>query len=292
MRLKHFVYLFLLLTWVQSALAAQMAVVSTSRAVVYADQALSSPIGYIRQGRRLMVGTVARNRGTVLPIVVAGKVAYIQMRDVTLSDQYAEALDGQQQGPRELEHMVEEFTDDSKFQYDFTENNYVILGQTIVAPGSTLDSINQDENLETKNFTNWTLTFEHRPIISRYSFGVGLTYFSLDQGAYRVQSLSAEGHIYYSLLRFRFISLEALGGLSLSGDFRFSDEFDQQRGGLFGYHLGAQVRLAPRSKLGGVAQVGLKSLRPIGIEEVYSDSPRELSSFGGVYFFAGLAYKL
>ena len=75
----------------QDLWAAQDAMVITDSAVVYSDEKMSSPVGYIRKGRKIRVGDVARNKAQVYPIIVSGKVAYIRVIDVTTEKESVEA---------------------------------------------------------------------------------------------------------------------------------------------------------------------------------------------------------
>lgn len=62
--------------------AAQTAMVISDRALIYADELMTSPIGYVRKGKKIKIGDIPRNRAQVYPIIVSGKVAYIKAQDV------------------------------------------------------------------------------------------------------------------------------------------------------------------------------------------------------------------
>lgn len=63
--------------------ASQEAIVTSPRAIIFSDQEMSSPIGFISQGKKIKIGDTARNKAQVYPIVVSGKIAYIRTRDVS-----------------------------------------------------------------------------------------------------------------------------------------------------------------------------------------------------------------
>ncbi len=65
------------------ASAKQTAIVIVERAVIYADAQLSAPVGFVRKGKNLVVGDIARNHSQVYPIIVSGKIAYIRVLDVS-----------------------------------------------------------------------------------------------------------------------------------------------------------------------------------------------------------------
>ncbi len=62
--------------------ASQDAMVISDRALIYADELMTSPIGYVRKGKKVKIGDIPRNRAQVYPIIVSGKVAYIKALDV------------------------------------------------------------------------------------------------------------------------------------------------------------------------------------------------------------------
>ncbi len=67
----------------QNLLASQEAIIVSENAIIYADKKMSAPVGYVRKGKRVRIGSVARNRAQVYPIVVSGKVAYVRSLDVS-----------------------------------------------------------------------------------------------------------------------------------------------------------------------------------------------------------------
>ena len=71
--------------FLSSAFAAQVAIVISDRAIIYADRQMSAPIGYLKKGKKLKVGEVKRNKGRVLPVVVNGRIAYIKVADIQTS---------------------------------------------------------------------------------------------------------------------------------------------------------------------------------------------------------------
>jgi hypothetical protein len=80
---KYFGLFFISFLLCHKLQAAQDAMVSSERAVIYSDQAMSSPIGFISYGKKITIGEIPRNKSQVYPIIVSGKVAYIRAADVT-----------------------------------------------------------------------------------------------------------------------------------------------------------------------------------------------------------------
>lgn len=67
----------------QVSWSAQEAIVVVEKAVIYSDKEMTSPIGFVRKGRKVVIGEIPRNKAQVYPIVVSGKLAYIKFADVS-----------------------------------------------------------------------------------------------------------------------------------------------------------------------------------------------------------------
>jgi hypothetical protein len=69
--------------------AAQWAYVTNEKAVIYADQQMTSPIGYVTKGNKVRIGEVSRNKGRVYPIIVNGRIAWIAEQDIQTNKRLA-----------------------------------------------------------------------------------------------------------------------------------------------------------------------------------------------------------
>ncbi len=83
--LKFFKSALFLCLYCGSLSAAQWARVSSPKAVLFADPAMSSPIGYFKKGQKIRVGEVPRNKGRVLPTVYKKKIVYVRIVDLETS---------------------------------------------------------------------------------------------------------------------------------------------------------------------------------------------------------------
>lgn len=82
---------FLLLFLCHDLWAIQDALVMKEKAVVYADEKMTSPIGFIRRGKKIKVGDIPRNKAQVYPVLVSGKMAYIRVIDVSTEKESVDA---------------------------------------------------------------------------------------------------------------------------------------------------------------------------------------------------------
>lgn len=56
--------------------------VTAEKAIIYSDEQMTSPIGFVRRGKKIKVGDIARNKAQVYPLIVSGKMAFIRVLDV------------------------------------------------------------------------------------------------------------------------------------------------------------------------------------------------------------------
>jgi len=75
-------FIFITFLFCPALWAAQDAVIIVERAVVYSDEGMTSPVGFISRGKKVRIGELARNKGQVYPIVVSGKIAFIRVQDL------------------------------------------------------------------------------------------------------------------------------------------------------------------------------------------------------------------
>ncbi len=270
--------------------AAQIAVVSVPKAVIFSDQNLTTPLGYIAYGKKVRVGEVERKDGTVLPIVISGRIAYIQIKDISIKSFNEE--EGYK-NPKITEHDVA-----LTFQTDqdkLSENNFASLSLGSFSGGNEWKSISDSSNDDVSNFKIFSLHMEHRNPIQRVSWGFGLSYISVTQSELKAKTLTIDGNLYYALFHFHYLTIEGFGGLSFSGDFQLiqGDDVQKTKGIAYGYNFGGIARVLPYSKLGFFAGVALKKLIIKDLEPIEDANENDvyLNSLSGVNIFAGVSYK-
>jgi len=64
--------------------AAQDAFVIVERAVIFSDEGMTSPVGFVPRGKKVRIGDLLRSKAQVYPIVVSGKIAFIRAQDLNL----------------------------------------------------------------------------------------------------------------------------------------------------------------------------------------------------------------
>lgn len=289
-------FLILLLGFISEIHAAQLAVVKSSKAIVYAEASLSTPIGYVTSGRRLLVGEVVQKRGTVLPIVVAGKIAYIRLIDINIVEEEG-ILPGNEKKVRE--HTVADSLESNQIER-LTGDSFVVANLNTFSMGEEWDNLSELEGLESgASAQGINVMFEYRPTNERMSFSIGLGYYSAGEEEMRFRMITVEGNYYYSPIKFGLVSMELFGGLLFSGDARvqMSAATEEARGTMYGYQLGVQGRLLPKYKFGAVAGLALRNMSFGSLDEIerqtgeFSYDKVSFGKISSVNLFAGVSYR-
>lgn len=261
---KIFIALLLILSI--PAWSFQYAVIQKEKAIIYADQKLTSPIGYIAEGKKVKVGEVLRQSGNILPIAISGKIAYIQVNDLLLSSGLKTKLDEDSKKSGITKRSVQLIGD--KPVDKFAENNYLVYSMrpfTFQGDWSTISN-QQGNTLNSKGIGHY-LSLIHRSPLRSFNFGLslGLSYLkqeTLEIGAY-IFNLNAE----YVVFRTQLFSFEltASAGHSVKAIMRETSQDYRYNTNIFGWGYGMQMVLFPQSKFSFAANYSKRQLGFYGI---------------------------
>ena len=67
-----------------SSLAAQKAIVSVEKAVVYSDSSLDVPLGYVKRGQKIIVGDVKKRHNKIIAVALIGRIGWIHVEDIQI----------------------------------------------------------------------------------------------------------------------------------------------------------------------------------------------------------------
>lgn len=283
-------YIFLLIILFSSSLkAAQVGIVASLKAIIYADIDLKSPIGFVRRGKKVAVGSVKRRRGEILPVNVNGQVGWIKVSDLLLPSEenaYNSSI-------KELEHDV---GSENTIQDPLDENNFILFSYgPLSASVAGEDSFEGgfDENL-TDSF-ELSLMFQHKNPYLPVHWGLGFEYIEGNFLPYSVRSLNVKGGLSYVPLRMKILSLEFYGNITLSGDFRVGSEgLGEYKGNMVGLDYGSLLRFLPESKLGFYGGAGFTFYKLLDLDEVESLTSNKIlnvTQVSGFKLMGGISYK-
>ena len=64
------------------AYALKRAMIKSERALVYADEELTAPLGFIKRGKEVTISENTTKSGKLYRMIVSGRIAYIQNKDL------------------------------------------------------------------------------------------------------------------------------------------------------------------------------------------------------------------
>lgn len=268
--------------------AAQVAIVKVSKAIIYADIELKSPIGYVSKGKQLAVGEVKRRRGEILPVSINGRVGWIRVSSLRLPSE-EKVFD---EGKKVTEH---ELNDEKRIKDPLSQNNYLTVrtGPGGMSVNGSVDGAAEfDTTLTSSN--ELSIMYEHKNPYYLTHWGVGLDYFSAKVENYEFRTINIKAGFAWVPIRLSWVSIEAYANLVVSGDFRVNSiGIGEYKGNMYGADYGGVFRLLPEYKIGLLLGAGLTYYRFSGLTQIENssdDTTLSFNSISGTKVFAGLSY--
>lgn len=292
--LKHLIFLVVFaLAPIHSTLAAKIAQITIPKAIIYADEALTSPLGHVSNGKLIPVGSPLEKNPDIVPVIISGRLAYVHIQDIRYVSKEDEELEKRRGAPRE--HRIDEefLTVEDKL----TENNYFSFGFGSMEVGEDVKNffINVD-GVEKTSATRLYADFIHRNPINRFGFGVGIEYITVSSSNAGIAALFINPQVSFSLIRIKKLNIETYGvinigaGNTIKVDNNFANE---PRGWFFGGEVGLRGLFPISNKWSLIGSVGIKNLKAFDITGIeYGDGTQkgDINSMGGIGYLLGLSY--
>lgn len=296
-----FVFLFVTTSvWAQNLIGPRVAKIIVPRAVVYADENLISPLGYIPNGKIIAVGNPRKVNRDIVPTVISGRVAYLELTDIEYQE---EKLEESKTGELR-EHNIDIVL--KKPEEKLNENNSVYFSISRFNAGSDFERTILDlEDLEARSwFTSFNLSLLHRKPLSRFFFGVGWEYSMLDAADAHFKFFILNPQIGFTPIRNQlfnldlFFNLDFSTGSNITIDNNLSDE---PSGFLFGPQLGARLITTSHLKYRIFGTLSYRLYKTYGytaFRRTTENSPTEDEEFlgfdklGGINVGLGICFDL
>ncbi len=124
--------------------AAQDAIVVVERAVIFADEIMSSPIGFVSRGKKVRIGEKSRNKSQVFPIVVSGKIGFIKASDLEMGQ-------GVEDQKSFMMERFQNYTKETPIETTFTLATFNYNSQVLLT--STNGEIEDKDNISWSGFS-------------------------------------------------------------------------------------------------------------------------------------------
>jgi hypothetical protein len=249
----------------------KIAKVIVPRAVVYADENLLSPLGYIGNGKLIPVGNPRKVNKDIVPIVISGRLAYLEQTDIeyveerieTKSEKYGKILENNK------EHNIDIIL--MKPEEKLNENNSILLQFGGFQGGLEIKNTMYNlENSESSWINSINATFLHRKPYSKYFYGVGFEYDYINAGSTSLKFFFMQPQIGYTLTKNPIFSLDLFGGVDFTTGTNTAvdaNHADDPTGFIWGPNLGVRIIAAPTFKYQIFGALNYRKLKAYGFEK-------------------------
>ncbi|MBT7609426.1 MAG: hypothetical protein HN576_06705 [Bacteriovoracaceae bacterium] len=299
-KIAYLILFILFLIANNNAYAVRYGLVVSKRAVVYSDKKLESPIGFIRAGKKIMIGETERRRGSIISTVVTGRIVWVKLSDIAIETEDYKSTD--RKVSKRFTISEEEFRDkNEKAEDTLFNNNFIHFSFGIFNLDEEFEQFSNDLGVEPKlHSENFNIDIVHRTPYHRSFWSMGLAYYTQSHDEYKWSAFIGQFTYYWSLIKSRVFTIDLYGGVMITGDFKLITNnltttlTSNDSGNALGYKFGGQLKLFPYSAIGLVA--GLSNqyfiINELGPITTSVNPETELNSIGGINIYFGLSWKL
>lgn len=273
----------------------QAARVIVPKAIVYSDEAMNSPLGYISNDKLITVGSPRKRNPDLVPLVIYGRLAFIELKNLHYESDSMEMQNSKRGAPRE--HNIDDVL--AKPEEKLSENNSAYFHFHQFYAGEETSRLFQSvDGIEKDNLGGFGLSFIHRQLLNRVFWGAGFEYSTLSSLNVDLNTFMINPIIGYTPLRNPLFLLD----LSLSLDFSLTAQLklnnnytDEPSPFFYGPQVMARIVFFPYQKYHLTGSLGLKSYKVLRIEELNdaNDLPMTgISKASGLNLAIGFAIEI
>jgi hypothetical protein len=233
---------------ISSAENIRTALVNVTEAIVYSDPALKNPLGKVPRGEHISIGKPLEKYPQVVPIIVSGRVAYIQLANLFMDQDNPIVTNGKKQ--KVLFHNPTLL--DPPFTENMLKNNAAYFSIHMLNSGEQFQQIFQNiDGTTNTNMTEFSANYLHRQSTSRLIWGAGCDYYTQSSPNVDYRFLFIKPTIGFSVLKKSEFILDLIFsyGFSLVSTFNINNNTGEENGGfIYGADLGTRLIYWPSKK--------------------------------------------
>lgn len=260
------------------------------RAIVYADENKNTPLGYIANGKRVTVGNPRKKNRELVPLVVYGRIAYIEIRDIQYENEVDESFNSKRGAPRE--HNVDVTI--QKVDELLSENNSIYFSLHQFFAGSEMkEFFNSLDGDEKERMGGFAFQFLHRQSFSRVIWGASFDYSSISSENVEWSFFFFGPTIGYTPLRnpLFLVDIYASLDLSIGSKLDISNNFVNEPSGFtWGPQANARIVFFPERKYHITGGMGIRKYKAVDYKPIEDRRSRQVNSvenIAGLNFFIG-----
>lgn len=264
------------------------AIVINNSGVVFADVGLEYPVHKLRKGQVLRLANFEVKLENVFPVLINGGVAYVRAGDIKVqkvfSTQAASRLD---------QHNVDFMYEENISKFDGRKN--LLVKYVSFNGGTNWSDFSDLAGDISKNITGYQFLVELHPRGEKFGFGVGPSYYQVQQSKVKLSTWALEGQANYSPIKWRLFQWDIHFGLGFSSglDIEVNSVEGTNKGYFYSWNVGTAIRILPDYKLGGIIGLNYRTWNISGMKDVIfeDNTVADLNGFSGADIFFGLSYK-
>lgn len=268
--------------------------VISPKAIVYADENMLTPLGYIANGKALIVGNPRRINPNLVPLVVYGRLAFIETKDIRFEDTADEEYNAKRGAPRE--HDVDITI--QKPEERLSENNSFYFSLHRYDAGQEVkDQFLQIDNADKSVFTGFNLQFIHRQSTSRFFWGAAIDYSAISTPNMRFGYWLLSPTFGYTLMKNPVFLVETYASLdlALNTELNIDLNFENEPSGyVWGGQVNARIVFFPESKYHAFGGIGLRKYMVSGfapLSDLNNRTVDPVRDITGISLFIGAAME-
>ncbi len=289
-----FIFIAIFVCSISSTYSAKIAQVIIPKAIIYADENLTAPIGHVSNGKLIPVGSPLINNPDIVPVIITGRLAFVHIQDIKFVSKEDEELEKRKGAPKEHNIDYQFVTTEDRL----SENNHVSFAYGTQMMGQSLENFFLAVDGSDKKFMHrFYIDFLHRSPEKRFAWGIGAEILNASSTYANVTSLLFSPQVSYALIKINQINLEIYGALNIGAGntLRIDNNFTNEPQGWFGgWEIGARAFIPLNSRWSAFGSFGTKYLKAYDIKELEYESGEigEISALQGVNFLLGLSFSL
>lgn len=272
-----------------------LARVIVPKAIVYSDENMNSPLGYISNDKLITVGNPRTKNPDLVPLVVYGRLAFIESKNIHFENESIELLNAKRGAPRE--HNIDLVL--TKPEEKLSENNSVYFDLHQFGAGMDTTNLFTDvDGSDKSHFIGYGVSFIHRQLVGKMFWGGGYEYNTISGNNIDFKLYMLRPILGYTPMKTSLFLID----LTFSLDFSIATQLDiknnldnEPSGFLWGPNIGARMVFFPNQKYHLVGGLGYRSYKVYQLQSVYNSSEKlvnGISKISGVDLSIGFALEI
>lgn len=273
----------------------QVARITVPRAIVYSDESMNSPLGYISNDKLITVGNPRKKNPELVPLVVYGRLAFIELKNIHYESESMERQNAKRGAPKE--HNIDDIL--IKPEERLSENNSAYFHISEFFAGEQTKNLFETIDGESKdNLLGLGVSLIHRQLIGRAFWGAGFEYSSISSEHLSLNTFIISPIIGYTPLKNSLFLLDFFVSMDFSGNaqLKLTNNFVTEPAPFFyGPQISSRIVLFPTQKYHIVGTLGFKSYKVLRIEQLTNanDAPIDgITKVSGLNFSLGFAFEI